>query len=171
MEPTAPYDARAIANLLLDLADERGVRLTQMSVLKLIYFAHGWYLAIHNKPLCAHQFEAWQYGPVLKVVRDAFKEYGNLPIRSRATKLIVTTGEFIEVPPHVQSNDRDFIQSVFDEYRGHSAWTLSEMTHEAGSPWDKLWNTQSPVGRMALRIRNEEIRSHFRDLPRRFVLS
>ena len=50
MQQSAPYDARAVANFLLDLADERSVPLTQMSLLKILYFAHGWYLAIEKYP-------------------------------------------------------------------------------------------------------------------------
>jgi uncharacterized phage-associated protein len=46
-----PYDARAIANLLLEFAETRNVRLTQIALLKLLYFAHGWYLARTGKPL------------------------------------------------------------------------------------------------------------------------
>lgn len=171
MTEAAPYDARAVANFLLDLASDRGVSLTQMQILKILYFSQGWYLALYDRPLILHDFEAWQYGPVIKVVRDAFRSYGSAPIRSRAEKIILQTGEFQIVPPTLSQADRDFVGRVFEAYHVFDAWMLSGMTHEQGSPWDRLWNSETPIGRLALRIKNEEIRSHFIELRRRFPLS
>lgn len=171
MSSRAPYDARAVANLLLDLARARSVPLTQISILKLLYFSHGWYLAAHRKPLISQEFEAWQHGPVVKVVRDAFKSYEAAPITGRATKLDIFTCERTEVVPNISPDDTIFIQSIFDAYRLYDAWQLSDMTHESGSPWDRIWNSKAPIGRLALRIRNEDIQAHFDRLPRRFLLS
>ena len=36
------YDARAVANFILDLAERDGRALTQVALLKILYFAHGW---------------------------------------------------------------------------------------------------------------------------------
>ena len=171
MQQSAPYDARAVANFLLDLADVRKVPLTQMSVLKLIYFAHGWYLAARDCPLCSQPFEAWEHGPVVKVVRDAFKEFKKSHIDKRATRLILQTGELIEVAPDIALDDRNFIETIFDAYCVFDAWKLSDITHEYGSPWDLLWNSPQPFGRLALRIKDEDIQAHFRSLRHRFALS
>jgi len=171
MQQSAPYDARAVANLLLDLADERRVSLTQMSVLKIIYFAHGWYLATKDRPLCSQPFEAWEHGPVVKVVRDAFKDSKKAYINKRATRLILNTGEFVEVVPEFTADDRSFVTNIFDAYYVYDAWQLSDITHEHGSPWDLLWNAHQPFGRLALRIKDEDIQAHFRSLRHRFALS
>lgn len=171
MSSHAPYDARAIANLLLDLAQVRNLPLTQVSILKLLYFAHGWYLATHCRPLILQEFEAWQYGPVVKVVRDAFKHYEAAPITEHATKLDILTCERTVVAPNLSADDAEFIRSIFDAYHVYDAWELSDMTHEPGSPWDRIWNSTTPIGRLALRIKNEDIQAHFDRLPRRFRLS
>jgi uncharacterized phage-associated protein len=63
MPAQAPYDSRAVANLLLDVADQRNLPMTQLSLYKLIYFSHGEYLAHTGAPLIAHDFEAWRHGP------------------------------------------------------------------------------------------------------------
>jgi uncharacterized phage-associated protein len=167
MSSLAPYDATAIANLLLDLADERNLKLTQMSLLKLLYFAHGWYLSSNNKPLLIQEFEAWQYGPVIKVVRDEFKDFESRSITRRATKLNILTNERLIVEPKLSSEDRLFVLSIFDFYQVYDAWQLSEMTHEPESPWDRIWNSESPIGRLALRIENDDIKAHFDGLPNR----
>jgi len=166
-----PYDARAIANFLLDIADSRRVPLTQVAVLKLLYFAQGWYLACFNHTLILQDFEAWQYGPVVKVVRDEFAKWGRAPIKNRATVLNVHTGERHLASPHLILHDASFVQRIFETYHLYDAWQLSALTHEANSPWDRVWNSLNPFGRMALRITNEEIRAHFIKLPQRFAVS
>jgi uncharacterized phage-associated protein len=164
---SAPYDARAVANFLLDLAEERNVQLTQMQLLKLVYFAGGWYLAAQGKPLIRQDFQAWEFGPVVKVVRDAFREFGKSPIRGRAERMDILTGEFVPVEPVACDQDRQFIRTVFDAYHHYDGWELSEITHEEGSPWDEIWNSEVPLGRLGLKISNEAIRKHFVELAAR----
>jgi uncharacterized phage-associated protein len=157
----APYDARMVANYLLDLADQKQQTLTQASLLKILYFCHGWYLAWHETPLCANDFEAWELGPVVRVVRNAFKSYGRTPITTRATRIDLMTGEQAPIPNLVSVQDKAAIEKVFDQYSRFSTPRLIDMTHEKGSPWDRLWNSREPVARLGLRIKNEEIRAHF----------
>ena len=171
MTNSAPYDARAVANFLLDEADKRKFTLTQMKLYKIIYFAHGWYLAYSNSPLVLHDFEAWKYGPIIKVLRDAFGKFGNKPINIRADKLDILTGHRQPVAAHLAPKDADFVMQVYDAYHIYDAWHLSRLTHEAGSPWDLLWNSIEPIGRLGLRLRNDEIKVQFARLPQRFVLS
>ncbi len=166
-----PYDARAVANLLLDIADAQNVHLTQVSLLKLLYFAHGWYLARSGKPLILQAFEAWERGPVVKVVRDEFKAFGKRPITTRASKLDIYSGRRSRVAPDVSPEDVQFVSSIFDAYHVYDAWQLSQISHETASPWDRLWNSSEPIGRLALRLRDEDIKAHFVGLSKRFRLS
>lgn len=166
---TAAYDARAVANFILDLAEDDDTALTQLSLLKIIYFAHGWYLVKTGRPLISHPIEAWKYGPVIKVVRDAFKASGGNTIKTRAERLDIKTGEVKEVEPDLTEPDCQFVAAVYESYKHYEAWALSEMTHEAGSPWHKVWHAQAAAGSLGLRIRNEDIRRHFLELPQRFV--
>lgn len=166
-----PYDARAIANFLLDIAETRKLELTQLSLLKLLYFAHGWYLAKTGSPLVKQEFEAWEYGPVIKVIRDEFKPFGKKPIKARAYKLDLYKNQRVLVEPILATQDENFVREIFDAYHVYDAWSLSNMTHEKGSPWDVVWNSSEPMGRFALRIRNEDIKQHFIGVGTRFRLS
>ncbi|WP_224704108.1 Panacea domain-containing protein [Devosia aquimaris] len=158
---SAPYDGRLIANLVLDLGDRHEVPVTQMVLLKIIYFSHGWYLARTGLPFVKQQFEAWRYGPVVKVVRDSFKDFGSKPITARAKKLNIFTNEFEEIVESIHASDLEHVEAMFRTYSKYNGWALSDMTHEHGSPWDEVWNSSEPIGRLGMRIRNEEIRSHF----------
>lgn len=164
----APYDARAVANLVLDRATELGASVTQLQLYKIVYFAHGWYLAAKSQKLISQSFEAWSYGPVVRVLRDAFKEFGKEPITSKAERFDLFTGELSPVDPIEDQSDIAFVNQVVDFYHVYDGWELSDLTHEAGSPWDRVWNALKPVGNLGLRIDDEAICSYFVQLPRRF---
>jgi uncharacterized phage-associated protein len=167
MAPSAPYDARQVSNYVIKLGDEVGRPITQMSLLKIIFYAHGWYLAVNGVPLFKQPVEAWEYGPVVKVVRDAFKEFGKSPITKMAERLDLQTGELVQLTSDLSDDDQKFVREIFDNYSKYSAGKLSDMTHEPGSPWDKIWNSSNTVGRLGLRIRNDEIRNYFLSLKSR----
>lgn len=167
----APYDARAIANRVLDRADEIGAKITQLQLYKIIYFAHGWYLTSEGRRLVSQDFQAWSYGPVIRVVRDAFKDFGKEPIAGRAERLDIFTGELIPLEPITDQRDIDFIDKIVDFYHVYDGWKLSDMTHEEGSPWDQVWNAKTPIGNLGLRIDERSIYDHFSRIPRRFSLN
>lgn len=116
-EAGSPYDAREVSNFVLKLANGSGRALTQMSLLKIIFYAHGWYLASKDKPLFRQPVEAWEHGPVVKVVRDAFKEFGSKPIDRMADRLDLETGELVAVSDWLEKDDETFVESIFDNTR------------------------------------------------------
>ncbi len=77
------YPAAAVANELLDLAGRSNRKLTQIDIQKLVYFAHGWHLALTDQDLIPDQIEAWTYGPVVRRLYDALKKFGNSPITEK----------------------------------------------------------------------------------------
>ncbi|MFN2099003.1 Panacea domain-containing protein [Altererythrobacter sp. MF3-039] len=165
-----PYDARAVANLMLERLWEIGSSATQMQLYKMVYFAHGWHLASDRGPLVQQQFEAWDYGPVVRILRDAFKCFGKREITQKAERLDIFTGELTDVEPVSDPDEIAFIQNIVDAYHRYDGWHLSEITHEEGSPWDEIWNSREPVGKLALRIDDEAICSYFVRLPQRFAM-
>jgi uncharacterized phage-associated protein len=156
-----PYDARAVANLLLDHADSLALRLTNMGVQKVIYFAHGWHLARWDEPLIVQPIEAWKYGPVIHAVWEAFKQARDAPIEGRAMKfdpvrrmLSVATAPFT---PEISA----FLAAMLCSYGHIDPIELSRMTHRPGGPWSRVW--AAPAGQITLgmRISNEAIKTDF----------
>jgi len=78
------YDARAVANYFLELAGQEGKPLDPMGIQKLVYFAHGWTLAIYDRPLISQRVEAWDYGPVIRDLYNEFKRFGSSRITEPA---------------------------------------------------------------------------------------
>ena len=156
-----PHDAREIANFFLDHADARGVSITNMSLLKLIYFAHGWHLARYGRPLVSNRFEAWPRGPVVRAVYECFQDAGDGPIRERATRFDPLTATRVPADYLLHAKEEDFLRQIFDAYGHLHAFRLSDLTHEPGSPWDQLWNDVGGATNPGMRITDESIRAHF----------
>ena len=163
-----PYDARAVANYLYDKAKSSGESLDPMKLLKLAYFAHGWHLAIEDTPLVDEPVLAWRYGPVIRSVYNAFREYGGHPITDHAKGEWHICGTRIEwsIPhiPETARKAREIMDRVWDVYGGYTGLQLSSMTHAAGTPWRKIADEHGgniPIGAV---IPDSEIRGHFRAL-------
>lgn len=158
-----PYDARAVANFLLDYGASKGRLISGMSLQKILFFAHAWYLARTEKPLVGQPFEAWTYGPVNRVVYDQFKQFKDRPIEGRAKVLNAAAGKYETA--RCQDMDDDtatLLRDIFDYYSTYHPFHLSELTHEEGSPWDQVWNIATRQAVPGMVISNDSIRDWFR---------
>ncbi len=54
------YDARNVANQLIDRSIRDGNSLTPLQIIKLVYFCHSWMLGFHGVPLVTQRVEAWK---------------------------------------------------------------------------------------------------------------
>jgi uncharacterized phage-associated protein len=134
------YDARAVANFFIDRASEKSRPITVMTLLKVLYFAHAWHLAKYEKPLVGQPFEAWKYGPVNRVVYEQMKEMGSRPIEKKLTSFDAIKCSFDVTPYCFEADVNKFLGDIFDYYSQFHPFSLSQLTHEKGSPWDIVWN-------------------------------
>lgn len=163
-----PYPAAVVANEFLKLSDAQGKTLTPMKVQKLVYFAHGWCLALTERPLIRERVEAWQYGPVIPSIYHEFKEAGNGPITSPATDLVNQGGKLMFKAPSLDDypddeerrNAREIIGRVFALYGKYSAIQLSNATHASNTPWQKAYRE----GERKITISNDAIKTYFQGL-------
>jgi uncharacterized phage-associated protein len=136
------YSAKAVANCFLDLAGELRANVDPLKMQKLVYFAHGWHLALRDSELIRESVEAWPHGPVIAVLYHEFKRWGNAPIRKHATA-VDSTGRTLVVPTldaeciwEANADEaKAIIRRVWDVYGKYSGLQLSAMTHQAGTPW------------------------------------
>jgi len=161
-----PYQAASIANELLDLASQSGRKVTQIDIQKIVYFAHGWHLALKGRELVAEPIEAWPYGPVIRALYDAFKKFGSDPITEKAPSWRMgPDGRFTCETPTIQSASpaddfytRSLVQKVWAKYGTIPPFKLVEITHLADSPWRKAFEQKKTY------ISNESIRDYFKSL-------
>jgi uncharacterized phage-associated protein len=122
-------DAIAIANFFIKKGIDTQEYVTPMKLQKLIYFSHGWSLALYNEPLIDSEVQAWEFGPVVPRVYECIKHYGNKPI----LRIIDYYGSTPEVS---DSKTISFLELMWGTYSHFNALQLSEITHQADSPWD-----------------------------------
>lgn len=157
------HDARAITNFFLDRAEEHGIPITIMTLLKVLYFAHAWHLADLGRPLVAQPFEAWRHGPVNRVVYEQFKGVSKSPLGGkRAVSFDPVALGYVTAPYSFDADTTKFLQDIFDYYAKFHPYKLSDLTHEVGGPWEKIWSEASTRAVPGMFIPNNLIAAWFR---------
>lgn len=155
------YDPRAIANLMLDEADRRGFKISNLALQKLLYFAHGIHLKKGKGPLVSGYFEAWQYGPVHPAVYRAFKQNGSEPIAVRAVKQDPLTGQTRDLPKPDDMAVVDLVSDVVRHFGSMSAGRLVDLSHAKDSPWSYVVDKARTDVAFGMRIPDNVILGRF----------
>jgi uncharacterized phage-associated protein len=94
-----------------------------------LYFAHGWCLAIYDRPLLKCEIENWKYGPVVGEIYHKFKVFGQNPIKIDITD-----------PPSLDNQTKSLLDKIYEVYGKFNGIKLSALSHIAGGPWDQTKN-------------------------------
>lgn len=116
-----------------DMKDDRNVEpLSQMKVMKLLYYVQGVSLAVYGKKMFPDNLVAWKYGPVVEKVYDVY--HGKYAIVDPFADGMPPE----EISDYVElSSDTitaSVLEAVQDNYGGMSAIDLMNKTHEE-RPW------------------------------------
>jgi uncharacterized phage-associated protein len=160
----AAFDPRAIANLLLEEARSRKLRITNLKLQKLLFLCHAFYLVEKRNPLVRGSFEAWQYGPVHREAYEAFKQFGAKPITAEAEKFDPVAATRIKVAAPKDQAVIDIVGRVIQFYGALSPGRLVELTHAKDGPWDWIVRQASTDANIALKIDNQIILERFKYL-------
>jgi uncharacterized phage-associated protein len=165
------YDVRDVANFILDLADERGAEISNLSLQKLLYFSHGWFYSIYDQPLIKNKFEAWQYGPVQRVIYEQFKPFGSEPIRKkRAKRIDPLTGDLVLRPHAIAEDHKAVIRAIWEKYERFTAGQLVNESHTEDGPWEYVWKQADEAIYPGMKIPDTLISDHFKRLGSIFTL-
>jgi uncharacterized phage-associated protein len=125
------YDYLSASNEILKAARENSKSLTPLQLIKLLYMAHGFSLAIYDRPLITEPIQAWKHGPVVKSLYRKVKEHGKNKIVGPLSRNPVFDASEQEVDPQ----DSQLINALVRTWGGLSGIALSNWTHLPGSPW------------------------------------
>ena len=140
-------NVQTIADDILKLAKRRSLEFTPMQLMKLVYIAYGWYLAMHNEKLFNDRIEAWKYGPVIPNLYQSTKHFGGN----------VIPHELIADGPISNPNLEVFLDSIVQHYGRFSGIALSNLTHRQGTPWQQVYRP-NVVG---IQIPDDIIKEHY----------
>jgi len=121
----ALYSADQIAKYFLTLTDEdAGDVMTNLKLQKLLYYAQGFHLGLHERPLFSEPMESWMHGPVVPEIYHFYSPHGTMPI---------PYPEDFDLSV-IDEETREFLDEVYDVYGQFSATKLQNMVQEE-SPW------------------------------------
>ena len=122
------HSAVQIADYFIELSLKktgRGIFLSPL--VKLPYIAHGYTLALTEKPLCCESVEVWQYGPVFSSIYYAFKD------QPSPKEIPESEGG----QPIFTKYEKRIMEHTFKIYGDLGRIKLSALTHQEGTPWFK----------------------------------
>jgi uncharacterized phage-associated protein len=157
----AGHDPRAVANEMIDYSLLRQRPISNVSIQKLMYFAHATFLIKENRPLISGAFEAWEFGPVSRPVYHELKQYG----RDFVTRLISKKDLFSadECVPRIK-NDIDALDQIAEVMRSMAHLhpnQLIRLSHVDGGAWSVVWNKSRTGATVGNIISDELIREKF----------
>lgn len=120
--------------------------MSNLKLQKLLYYAQGAHLSLHNEPLFDDPIEAWEHGPVCPSVYHDFKQFGSNALPS-------PTGFN---PSKLPKRARDVLDEVHKVFGQFAAWRLREMTHSE-PPWKNTFRQ----GKKNIRIPHAALKSYF----------
>ncbi len=136
-----------------------------MQIQKLVYFAHGWHLALVGDALSEEEAQAWRWGPVFPALYHAVKQWGGGPVESDviAIRFVRDNGHHhVErTVPRVDDGESagPLLATIWEVYGEKTGPELSRLSHDIEGPWYRVW-TES-AGAYGTIIPNDLIREYF----------
>lgn len=135
-------NALSVANYFIDLAQKEGTPIHLLGLVKRVYIAHGFALALLGRGLLDPRFdkvEAWKYGPVIPSVYHSFKQYKRDNITEKTVVMewdAINREPIFEEPILTKSDEIAVANMVWQRYSSFLDGELVDLTHKSGSPWD-----------------------------------
>ena len=118
------YDALTVAEYVIYKCNEKDYIISNLKLQKILYFIQAEFLVYTNNPCFKEKIEAWDFGPVVPEVYQAFKIYGSAHIPG------LTNINNI----NIAASDATLIDEIVSECSNYSASELVEITHNQ-MPW------------------------------------
>lgn len=142
------YSSLTISYYLIGKAKEDSIHLSALKLQKILYLAYGHYSAGTNDKLFSENIVAWQYGPVVQVIYQIFKKFGNTPLETLIDKVPEITSEKIfDAKCEINDQHRLFLDMIWGIYAKFTAGQLVELTHRDNTPWAQVTHNGTSVGR------------------------
>lgn len=132
-------NALSLANQFIDMANKKDDEgFTQLKLIKLVYIAYGFGLALLNRSLLNPRFdkvEAWRYGPVIPSVYYSFNQYGSGRVTEKVKLRMDEFGNDMLDAPLEDEEARQICKLVWGLYGKYTGAQLVDVLHKPGTPW------------------------------------
>lgn len=136
--------ASNVARYFISIANDEdsGDSISNLKLQKLLYYAQGVHLALHDEPLFREPIKAWEHGPVVPEVYRDYARHGSSNIPN--TRIDHST---------FSEKERQTMDEVYQVFGQFSAWKLRNMTHD-----EPPWKDTRPNGT----ITHEKLKEYFK---------
>lgn len=117
------YSALEIAKYVINHEHKEHREITNLRLQKLLYFVQAKILVETGKPCFEDEMEAWAYGPVVPIVYNEYKGYGNLPIIERQ-----------KISERIENSIENYINEILNYFSDTPTFELVQITH-GQAPW------------------------------------
>ncbi|MDP3935949.1 MAG: Panacea domain-containing protein [Alphaproteobacteria bacterium] len=154
---TAPITPQDLAIYFINRFHQERRQVYKTPIHKLIYLANGLSIALAGEAIIPGlSFEAHQYGPIVPEIQSRFAA-----LEREASGRAVTFADHPEVV--------NILEVIFSIFKHYTATKLSEMTHEADTPWSITRREALHYGDMCLPFeKDREYFSNPRKISRLF---
>lgn len=122
------YTAMQIARFIINLCYNEKRPVSNLELQKILYFLQVYFMRHHNGDLLfSDAIYAWPYGPVVPDVYYTFNGYGGGLIRNSYDV------------SDIAQEDQDQLTPVILKLEEKGPWTLVDMSHLEGGPWDQVF--------------------------------
>lgn len=139
--------ALAVAHYLVRESARTKLVLTPFKIEFMVYFAHGWNLAVDGRPLINEKIKAHRHGPVIETVNKFY---------SKIKKLESSIDN--ELADEIKDRDHDFLSGILMYYGHLNELEMQSICTEEGTPWFITYKKSSG----ALFMDNQKIKQHYR---------
>ena len=129
--------AAEAAHYILKSCEKYKYSVTPLKLIKLVYIAQGYHLAILDKELFYEDAMAWAYGPIIPEMYYACKQFGKGEVPKELFSGYVE-GNLC----NIADESRNLIDDVVIAYGKFNGLDLSAATHKRGTPWFSINNSK-----------------------------
>ncbi|BDR59347.1 Panacea domain-containing protein [Xylocopilactobacillus apicola] len=139
--------------------DDSAEPITNMKLQKLMYFAQGICLAVHDKRLFDDQIYAFKHGPVVKGIREKYrgKYLPELTDQISDQRAIELADNFDLISTDQSASE--VLNITWQKYGKYTASYLRELSHDQKGPWEKSYCEDKEW----IKIDNQEIKNYFKE--------
>ena len=155
------------ANELISLSVKGNKPLTNMQLQKLVYISHGWSVFHFEESLTIDNPEAWRLGPVYRLLWNRLQYVGNYAVVRKidADGLLPYPGA---EAGKLKEKGKSLIRRVLESYGGLTAFQLSALTHQQGTPWRTIYGKgEGRDEQIPARLIGEHFRALFQEYESR----
>lgn len=122
------YNVIDICKYIINYSNKKGYGVSCLKLQKLLYFIQGYFIIIKDEPCFHEKIEAWDFGPVVPLAYQEYKQYASTDIPS-----INFQNDLIS------KEDKTLMANMIDIFANHTATDLVAITHKQ-EPWKNVYS-------------------------------